>query len=94
MLGDELRMLRYVARVEVGDPKVEQDVEDLGEAEECIVEAIGLVAHGVLHAHLDAKNPEWLDDEVGQQQPEESGEKFLLHYFLGVFGINKALGVI
>ena len=94
MLGDELWVLGDVSRVEVGEAQIEQYVEDVGEVENGEVESVGAVAHGVLHAYLNAKNPEWLDDEVGQQQPEESGEKFLLHYFLGVFGINKALGVI
>ena len=74
MLADELRMLRDVARVEIGDAQVEQYVEDITEAEEGIVEAVGGIADGILHLHLDAENPEGLDQQVGQQYPEQSRE--------------------
>ena len=74
VLGDELRMLRDVAGVEVGDPQVEQYIEDIGQVEDREVEAVHLVAHGVLHAHLDAEYPQRLDNEVGQQYPEQARE--------------------
>ena len=74
MLADELGVLGDVAGVEVGDAQVQQDVEDIGQIEDGEVEAVDLVADGVLHAHLDAEYPEGFYQQVGQQHPKESGE--------------------
>ena len=67
-------MLRNVACVEVGDAQVEQDIEDVTEVEDGEIEAIHLVADSILHAYLDAENPEGFHQQVGQQHPKESGE--------------------
>ena len=72
MLGNQLRMLGNIARIEVGDAQVEQNVEDIAETEEGIIESVGLVADGVLHPYLYAENPEGFDQQVGQQHPEQT----------------------
>ena len=79
MFGDELRVLGDVACVEIGDAEVEQYVEDVGEVEDGKIEAVGTVADGILYTHLDTENPHRFDDDVGQQEPEKSRKKFLLH---------------
>ena len=57
MLVHQLGMLGYVAGIEVGDAQVEQYVEDVAETEDGILEAVHLVADGVLYTHLYAEKP-------------------------------------
>ena len=78
ILVDKVRVLGDVAGVEVGDAKVQQDVEDIGEVEDGEIESVGLGSDSILHANLNAKNPERLDDEVEQQYPKESGDEFFV----------------
>ena len=72
MFDNKVRMACYVAGVEVGDAKVEEYVEDIAQVEDGEIEAVHLGTDGVLHAHIDAQNPERLDQQVGQQYPEKS----------------------
>ena len=78
ILVDKVRVLGDVAGVEVGDAKVQQDVEDIGEVEDGEIESVGLGSDSILHANFNAKNPERLDDEVEQQYPKESGDEFFV----------------
>ena len=79
MLVYQYRVSGDVAGVEVGYAQVQQDVEDIGKVEYGKVEPVLHGAHGILHPCLNAQNPEGLDEQVEQQNPEEAGEEFLLH---------------
>ena len=72
VLVDELGMAGDVAGVEVGDPQVEEDVENVGEIEDSEVKAVLVGTYSILDTCLNAQNPERLDEQVEQENPKEA----------------------
>ena len=57
VLSYQLWVLCNVACVVVGQSYVEQDIKYVAEIEQCEIEPVGFVAHGILHTHLDPQQP-------------------------------------
>lgn len=72
-------ILGNVAVVEVGDAKIEQDIEKKRKIEHSGIKTITLKTNQVLHTAVDAKYPEWLDQQVQKQQQAQVSDEFFLH---------------
>ena len=77
MFAYQLGLLGDVAGIEIGNPQVEQDVEDVGKIEDGKIETIAFCAYRILYATVYAQNPERLDQNIGQDYPEKSREQIL-----------------
>jgi len=64
MLVQQLAVLCNVPVVEIGYSKIEQDIEEKGEIENCKVESEIFGTGNILHCSVDAEDPEWLDQQV------------------------------
>ncbi len=74
-------VLRNAAVVEGGGAHVQQHVKDEGQVEQREVESIGLRPHQVLHRHLNAENPEGLDQQIQAYQQQQVTEKTFTRIF-------------
>ena len=82
MLGEELVVLRDVPVVEVGDPHVEEDVEQVREVGDGQIDAISPVtgvADQVLHFAVNAQNPERLHQKVQEEKKDNILDEAILH---------------
>src|ERR1051326_499570 len=71
MFFEQVVVLRNVLVVEIGDPKIKEDVEQERKVEQNEVLAISSITHHLLHTGLDAQRPKWLDEKV---QANENGQ--------------------
>ena len=48
------------------------DIENIniGQVEDREIESVLVRSHRILHTRLNAQNPEWLDEQVEQQNPD------------------------
>ena len=79
MFREHLGVLRDVAAVEIRDAKVEQDIKQVREIENGLVNPVGGVAQQILHLPVDAKNPEWLHQQVEKQEENDILDEAILH---------------
>ena len=79
VFGEVFGVLRDGSAVEVGDAEIKQDVEEVGEVEEGLIGAVRSVAQQVLHLTIDAENPEWLHQQVEEQQEDDIFDEAVLH---------------
>jgi hypothetical protein len=80
MLVQELVILGNVFVVEIGDPKIEQDIEKKSEIEYRKIKTVFARGYHVLNGAVDTKNPEWLNQQIKKKQKTKVGYKFTFHW--------------
>ena len=68
MLVQQLYMLGNIPIVEVGDARIQQDVEQKGKIEDVQVKSIILQTYGILDRTVDPENPEGFDQEIQRKR--------------------------
>lgn len=71
--------MRNIPVIKVGDTKIKQDIKKKGEVENREIKAIFTGGCNILHRSVDAKNPEWLNQQIKKKQKSKVGDKFALH---------------
>ena len=79
MLAQELVVLGDVPVVEIGDPEIQQDIEEKGEIEDNQVKAIIPHPHHILDVPVNPENENRLDKQVQQQKQPQVCKEFSLH---------------
>ncbi len=79
MLGEQMIILRNILIVEIGDPEVQQDIQQERKIEQREVFAIRRISHLALHMRFDHEDPERLDHQVEEKKDNKIGDEFLLH---------------
>ena len=64
MLAEQVMVLSYIPVVEVGDPKIKQNVEKKWKIENDKVKTESLYSYKVLHGPVNTKYPERLDKQI------------------------------
>jgi hypothetical protein len=79
MFTQQMVILSNIFIVEIGDSKIEKDIEKERKIKKCDVVTINLSTHSNLNIPVNAKNPKRLDQQVEGQNKEEVGYKLALH---------------
>jgi len=79
MLVQQVLVLGYVPVVEIGDTKIEKDVEEEGKVKNGEIKTVFTGCGHVLNRSVNAKYPKWLHQQVDEQKKTEIGDKFTLH---------------
>jgi hypothetical protein len=79
MLVQQLDMLGNIAVVEIRDPNIEQDIKEIRKVENGEIKAVICNANCIVHDTVDPENPEWLDQEIQQEQNGKIDQEFFLH---------------
>ena len=79
MLIQQLVVLGYIPVVEIGDPEIEQDIEEKGKVKDFEVETVIHHARDDLYVPVNSENPDGFDQEVQRQQQPQVCQKFSLH---------------
>ena len=72
-------ILCNVLVVEIGNAKIEQNIEKKGKVENNKIKAKISCANNVLHGPVNTKYPERLDQNIKKQKKTKIGNKFALH---------------
>ena len=82
MLRQHLIVARYVAAVEVGDAKVEQDIKQVSEVKNGEILPVKRVTKPVLNLQVNAEIPERLHQQVKKKQEYDILDEAVLHLFV------------
>ena len=85
-------MLSDISVVEIGNAKVEKNIEQNGKTENRIVKTIFFCAHSILNTHVDAENPKWLHKQIDQEDKKQIMNELSSHLsFLEILTQSKAI---
>lgn len=74
-----MSILGNVSVIEVGDAKIEKDIEQKAEIEYSEIKTKILRTNHILHSPVDTKNPKWLNEQIEQQEQTQVSNKLSLH---------------
>lgn len=80
MLVQQMDMLGYIAIIEICNPNIKKYIKQERKIKNGEIEPVINKPNRILHGAIDPEYPEWLDQEVQQQQQSKIDEEFLLHY--------------
>jgi len=72
-------VLRYVPVVEIGDPKIQQNVEKKRKIQDDKIKAIIAHPDGSLYGKIDPKNPDRFYEKIKKEEQPQVGQEFFLH---------------
>ena len=79
MFVQQVVILRYIPVVKVGDPKIEKNIKKKRKIEYRKIKAIFTGSCNILHRPVNAKNPEWLNQQIKEKQKSKISDKFAFH---------------
>ena len=79
MFIQKVIVLSYIPVIKISDSEIEQDIKEKGKIENRKIEAIFPGSSDILHGPVDAKNPEWLYQQIKKKQKTKIGDEFTLH---------------
>ena len=79
MFWKVLGVLGDIPAVEIGDAEIKQDIKKVREIEQGLVGAVWGITQKVRHLAVDAQNPEWLHQQVQEQQENDILDEAVLH---------------
>lgn len=77
MLLQKLMVLRDIPVVVVGNPQIEDNVEDEGDIQQGVVKAKIPVPNNDLDVPVNAENPQRLDQKIEKDDQNQVGDKLL-----------------
>ena len=86
-------MLRNITIIEVGDPKVKQDIEKKREVKNDEIETVIFYTYRILNCSVNTKNPERLDEKVQKEKQSQICQKFTLHGLLEKYPKDGEIGL-
>jgi len=81
VLIQQLTILRNISVIEIGNSKIKENIKKKGEIENDKIKPKILGTNHVLHSSVNAKNPEWLNQQIQKKKKTKVGKKLTLHAF-------------
>lgn len=79
MLVQQVIVLRYIPVIVISDPNIKKNIKKKCKIQNCKIETIFARGSNILHRAVDAKNPEWFNQQIKKEQKTQIGNKFTLH---------------
>jgi hypothetical protein len=77
---EKLVILGNIPVVKIGNPEIEKNIKKERKIKNCEIKTVLTRSYNILHGTVDAKNPEWLHQQVKKKQKTKVGNKFTLHF--------------
>jgi len=77
MFPDKKTVLGDVAIVKIGDPQVQQDIQDHRKIEKRKIKPVTLGTHHILHRTVNTQHPKRLYQQIQENQQNQVGNKLM-----------------